>query len=156
MRDSFTVSAPQAQDDVVVAGAKVSRRAFPTVAEELGRAMYDRFPELVTWLKDVVHMPMTRIPLPADPYKDPGRVPCGYVVGLSSRLFRAQPVLKPLSELGYSLLPEPYLAALDRTIIRRVRRAVATRLWRAAAHLGASALIHARVQVVRRRDEGGT
>ena len=129
------------------------RATFPTVSPVLGKAMYDRFPEFVAWLEASIDMPMARIPLPADRYGDPQRVPHGYLLGLSPRAALAQPLLKRLSALAYSLFGDAYLRILDRTLLRRLRRVVVRRLETAVVSHGARIVVGARVgTIVSERD----
>jgi predicted oxidoreductase len=130
------------------------KKAFPTVDQELGRVLYDRFPEFVGWLRDVVNVPMASSPLPADPYGDPGRVPQGYLLGLSPPLLDLQPVLKPLSAAAYWVLGDSYLRLLDRAILRSIRAQVVERLWAIAEAHGTQLILQARVESVSRTRGG--
>ena len=121
---------------------------FPTVTPALGKAMFDRFPEFITWLEGSVDMPMARIPLPADRYGDPQRVPQGYLLGLSPRAALAQPLLKRLSAWAYSLFGDTYLRILDRTLLRRLRMAVVRRLQTAVESHGARIVVGTRVSTI--------
>jgi len=132
----------------------VFRATFPSVSPALGKAMYDRFPEFVTWLEGSIGMPMARIPLPADRYGDPQRVPHGYLLGLSPRAALAHPLLKRLSAWAYSLFGDTYLRILDRTLLRRLRRVVVRRLETAVVSRGARIVVGARVSTIVNEHDG--
>lgn len=127
---------------------------FPTVSPVLGKAMFDRFPEFITWLEGSVGVPMARIPLPADRYGDPQRVPHGYLLGLSPRAAIAHPLLKRLSALAYFMFGDAYLRILDRTLLRRLRLAVVERLESAVVSGGARIVVGARVGTIVNEQDG--
>jgi succinate dehydrogenase/fumarate reductase flavoprotein subunit len=127
---------------------------FPTVSPELGKVMFDRFPELITWLEGSVGVPMARIPLPADRYGDPQRVPHGHLLGLSPRAAIAHPLLKRLSALAYFVFGDAYLRILDRTLLRRLRLAVVQRLQSAVVSRGARIVVGARVSTIVTEHDG--
>lgn len=133
---------------------EVFRATFPTVNPVLGRALFDSFPEFVTWLERSVRVPMSRIPLPSDPYGDPARVPHGYLLGLSPRTLIAKPWLKRLSALGYSVLGDAYLRSLDRTLLRRLRLLVVERLTASALSQGARLFLGARLEAIANQSDG--
>lgn len=126
---------------------------FPTVSPVLGKTMFERFPELITWLERV-GVPMARIPLPADRYGDPQRVPHGHLLGLSPRAALAHPLLKRLSAWAYTLFGDTYLRILDRTLLRRLRMAVVARLQTAVVSRGARIVVDARVGTIVNEHDG--
>jgi succinate dehydrogenase/fumarate reductase flavoprotein subunit len=130
------------------------RATFPTVSPVLGKVMFERFPEFITWLEASVGVPMARIPLPADRYGDPKRVPQGHLLGLSPRAALAHPLLKRLSALAYSVLGDVYLQILDRTLLRRLRLAVVRRLEAAVVSRGARIVVGARAGSIVKEPDG--
>jgi succinate dehydrogenase/fumarate reductase flavoprotein subunit len=126
------------------------RKAFPTVDEELGRALYDRFPDLVKWLSGTVHVSLAQTPLPADPYGDKNRVPVGHLLGVSPRVYDMRAGLGRLSAIGYKVLGDTYLKGLDLVLLRRMRLDVVRRIWSVAESRSAKLVTRARVKDVER------
>jgi succinate dehydrogenase/fumarate reductase flavoprotein subunit len=112
------------------------RKALPTVDEELGRALYDRYPEFVRWLGTTAEVPLATCPLPADLYGDPNRVPQGYLLGVSPKLYDFRNTLAKMSAVGYRVLGDAYLRMLDRTLLRKIRLDTVDRVWRVAESNG--------------------
>lgn len=133
---------------------EVFHATFPTVNPDLGKAMFEHFPEFMKWLGDDIGVPMARVPLPVDSYGDPQRVPHGHILGLSSRAAIAQPVLKRLSTLAYAVLGDTYLRTLDRMLLRRLRQAVVDHLQAAAVTRGARFIVGTRVGTIVSEGDG--
>jgi predicted oxidoreductase len=94
------------------------------------------------------------VALPSDPYKDPTRVPQGYVLGVGGGTAAFLKRLRGLSRLMYRVFGEWYLRQLDRTVIRSVRAKVVQRLSSAIAASKGRVLLSARVENVTRDADG--